>query len=269
MTNDKKQDNTPPEAGNRADGARETPAVQPLNDEDTPLVDEEGELLPGPVEQLEIEIADLKDRYLRQVAEMDNLRKRTERERSDIKKYAISEFARDILPLSDNFQRAIDAVPAEAAEQDEALNSFLEGVKMNERELQKVLERHGVTQIDPKGEKFDPNRHQAVQQVDNPELPNNTVCDVYQVGYVIADRVLRPAVVAVAKGGPKTAAPANEQEKEPPLTLPETDTGAAGASASASAGTENTSAGNDPGPANEGDPDFSAGAPGSNVDKSA
>lgn len=197
MTKDKKQAGTSPE-----DAAKNLDA-QPEADENEVFEDENGELLPGPVELLEIEIADLKDRYIRLAADMENLRKRTERERADIKKYAVSDFARDILPLSDNFQRAIEAVPSEAVEQDEILSSLLEGVKMNERELQKVLERHGVTQLDPKGEKFDPNMHQAVQQVDNPALPNNTVCDVYQVGYIIADRVLRPAVVAVAKGGPK------------------------------------------------------------------
>lgn len=197
MTKDKKQAGTSPE-----DAAKNLDA-QPEADENEVFEDENGELLPGPVELLEIEIADLKDRYIRLAADMENLRKRTERERADIKKYAVSDFARDILPLSDNFQRAIAAVPSEAVEQDEILSSLLEGVKMNERELQKVLERHGVTQLDPKGEKFDPNMHQAVQQVDNPALPNNTVCDVYQVGYIIADRVLRPAVVAVAKGGPK------------------------------------------------------------------
>ncbi|MCP4936713.1 MAG: nucleotide exchange factor GrpE [bacterium] len=207
MTNDKKQD------------APKSADVPAQNDEVEILIDEDGELLPGPMELLEIEIADLKDRYLRQAADMENLRKRTERERTDIKKYAVSEFARDILPLSDNFQRAIDAVPAGAAAQDEALKSFLDGVKMNERELQKVLERHGVTQLDPKGEKFDPNQHQAVQQIENTELPNNTVVEVFQVGYVIAERVLRPAVVSVAKGGTKAVS----THKEPPFSMPGTD----------------------------------------------
>ena len=211
MTNDKKQTGASQEKEPKSEDA----AVQ--GEEDEIAVDEDGELLPGPMEQLEIEIADLKDRYLRQAADMENLRKRSERERSDIKKYAVSEFARDILPLSDNFQRAIEAVPAEAAEQDEALKSFLDGVKMNERELQRVLERHGVTQLSPAGEKFDPNKHQAVQQIEDSELPNNTVVDVFQVGYVIAERVLRPAVVSVAKGGAKSAS----THKEPPMSLPE------------------------------------------------
>ncbi len=214
MTNDKKQDGTPEQ------DVPKSADVPAQSDDIEILTDEDGELLPGPMELLEIEIADLKDRYLRQAADMENLRKRTERERSDIKKYAVSEFARDILPLSDNFQRAIEAVPTEAAEQDEALKSFLDGVKMNERELQKVLERHGVTQLDPKGEKFDPNQHQAVQQIEDSNLPNNTVVEVFQVGYVIAERVLRPAVVSVAKGGAKTVS----THKEPPMSLPDTET---------------------------------------------
>ncbi len=215
MNNEKKPDEMPESETTQMANAPADPATGDAKEPEM-ATGEDGELLPDPLEELKTEIADLKDRYLRQAAEMDNLRKRTEREKADMAKYAISNFARDILPLSDNFQRAIDAVPAEAAEQDEALNSFLEGVKMNERELQKVLERHGVTKIDPQGEKFDPNMHQAVQQVENCDLPNNTVCEVYQVGYVMADRVLRPAVVAVAKGGAQKSA-----DREPPLTLPE------------------------------------------------
>jgi len=160
----------------------------------------------GEIEKLRAENAELRDKYIRLMAEMENLRKRTEREKKEIAKYAISDFARDVLSLGDNFQLAINAVPREAAERDEALRSFLEGVEMNERELQKMLARYGVTRIDPKGEKFDPNFHQAVQQAERPDLPNDTVCDVFQVGYMIADRVLRPAVVSVAKGGPKLPA---------------------------------------------------------------
>ena len=219
MNNDNKQ-NQPKEQDQPSEETKTTEQAartEPHEGQNEPHVDEKGELQPDPLEQLQIEIADLKDRYLRQAAEMDNLRKRTEREKADMAKYAVSEFARDILTLSDNFQRAIEAVPGEAAAEDETLNSFLEGVKMNERELQKVLERHGVTQINPKGEKFDPNKHQAVQQVEDAELPNDTVVDVYQVGYVIADRILRPAIVSVAKGGPKSTMP----HSEPPLTLPD------------------------------------------------
>jgi molecular chaperone GrpE len=170
---------------------------------------------PDPLAVLKAENAELKEKYLRLYADMDNLRKRLEREKADTAKYAISEFARDIIPLSDNFQRAISAVSPEAAEKDEALKSFLDGIELTERELQRVLERHGVVKIDPKGEKVDPNLHQVVQQIEDASLPHNTVCDVYQVGYMIADRVLRTAMVAVSRGGPKDGAAAPKEAAEP------------------------------------------------------
>jgi molecular chaperone GrpE len=215
MTDDKKQpepeqQETTPAADAGDPEAKKEPEAKAAND-DAPAEKETPEK-PDPIAVLTAENNDLRDRYVRLAAEMENLRKRTAREKADMAKYAISDFARDVLTISDNFQRAISAVSPEAAENDETLRGFLDGVEMNERELQKVLERHGVSKLDPKGEKFDPNMHQAVQQVDNPDLPNNTVCDVYQVGYMIADRVLRHAVVAVAKGGPKasTATPAED-----------------------------------------------------------
>jgi molecular chaperone GrpE len=141
------------------------------------------------------------------MADMENLRRRTEREKSDTARYAISNFARDVLTVGDNLKRTIDHVPAEAAAQDPALKSFLEGVELTERELLNVLERHGVTRIDPLGQRFDPNCHQAMYEVPDPSVPEGTVVDVMQSGYVIGDRCLRPALVAVAKGGAKAAKP--------------------------------------------------------------
>jgi len=155
------------------------------------------------LDALRAENADMRDRLLRTMAEMENLRRRTEREKADIARYAISNFARDVLTVGDNLQRTIDHVPAEAAAQDPALKSFLEGVQLTERELLNVLERHGVSRIDPLGQRFDPNCHQAMYEVQNPEVPEGTVVDVMQAGYTIGDRCLRPALVAVAKGGPK------------------------------------------------------------------
>jgi len=151
------------------------------------------------------ENAEMRDRLLRTMAEMENLRRRTEREKADTARYAISNFARDVLTVGDNLKRTIDHVPAEAAAQDPALKSFLEGVELTERELLNVLERHGVTRIDPRGQRFDPNSHQAMYEVQNAEVPEGTVVDVMQSGYVIGDRCLRPALVAVAKGGAKPA----------------------------------------------------------------
>jgi molecular chaperone GrpE len=152
------------------------------------------------------ENADMRDRLLRTMADMENLRRRTEREKSDTARYAISNFARDVLTVGDNLKRTIEHVPADAAAQDPALKSFLEGVEITERELLNVLERHGVTRIEPLGQRFDPNCQQAMYEVQNAEVPDGTVVDVMQAGYIIGDRCLRPALVAVAKGGAKQAA---------------------------------------------------------------
>lgn len=159
------------------------------------------------LEALIAENADMRDRLLRTMADMENLRRRTEREKSDIARYGITNFARDVLTVGDNLRRTIEHVPAQAAKQDPALKSFLDGVELTERELLNVLERYGVTRIDPLGERFDPNCHQAMFEVEDPSVPEGTVANVMQAGYVIGDRCLRPALVAVAKGGPKPNAP--------------------------------------------------------------
>lgn len=172
---------------------------------------------PDPMDLLKAENEELKDRLLRLAAEMENLRRRTARDVSDAKTYSVASFARDMLTVSDNLRRAIDAVPAEARERGEAgLTALLEGVDLTEREMLVALGRHGVKKIDPQGQKFDPNFHQAMFEVPNTEVPNNSVIEVVQTGYVIADRVLRPAMVGVAKGGPRQAqeTPAAEPAKE-------------------------------------------------------
>jgi molecular chaperone GrpE len=152
---------------------------------------------------LRAEAAELKDRLLRAHAEVENIRKRSEREKEETTKYAVTRFARDIVNVGDNFQRAIDAVPAGAAEQDAALKSFLEGVTMTERELLNVLERYGIKRVQPINEPFNPHLHQAVMEIQRTDVPAGTVVQVFQAGFTIEDRVLRPAMVAVAKGGPK------------------------------------------------------------------
>ncbi|HSB59203.1 MAG TPA: nucleotide exchange factor GrpE [Methyloceanibacter sp.] len=161
------------------------------------------------------ENSDMRDRLLRTMADMENLRRRTEREKADISRYAVSNFARDVLTVGDNLRRTIEHVPAEAAAQDPALKSFLDGVEITERELLNVLERHGVTRIDPVGQRFDPNCHQAMYEVQNPDVPEGTVVDAMQAGYVIGDRCLRPALVAVAKGGAKQTAPSQTGDGPP------------------------------------------------------
>ncbi len=150
--------------------------------------------------ELEGQIRDLTDRLLRAHAEMDNIRKRAEREKVDASKYAISKFARDIVGVADNFQRAISAVPADS-EKSGALQSLIDGVMMTEREFLNVLERNGVRRVDPKGEPFNPHYHQAVMEQMNPSVASGTVLQVFQSGYVIEDRVLRPAMVVVSTGG--------------------------------------------------------------------
>ncbi|MCW2308793.1 nucleotide exchange factor GrpE [Rhodobium gokarnense] len=161
-----------------------------------------------PAAALSEENAKLKDQLLRTLAEMENLRKRTGKELRDARDYAASSFARDMLTVSDNLRRALDAVGAEAREgADAAFSGLLEGVEMTERDMLKTLEKHGVKKLDPAGEKFDPNLHQAMFEVPNPDVPSGTVVQVVQSGYVIGERVLRPAMVGVAKGGPKAPKP--------------------------------------------------------------
>ena len=152
------------------------------------------------------ETAGLKDRLLRALAEMENLRRRTEREVADARHYGIASFARDILGVADNMQRAMQALDAELREKaDTTVKALLDGVELTERELLNVLEKHGIRKIEPLGEKFDPHFHQAMYEVPEASAPAGSIVQVVQPGYVIADRVLRPALVAIAKGGPKGA----------------------------------------------------------------
>jgi molecular chaperone GrpE len=161
----------------------------------------------GSTEALAKEAADARDKMLRTLAEMENLRKRTAREVSDARTYGISGFARDVLDIADNLQRALDAVPVEArAAADPGLKALIEGVELTERSLHNALEKNGVRKFDPAGEKFDPNVHQAMYEIPDPSVPAGTIAQVIQSGYMIGERVLRPALVGVAKGGAKAAA---------------------------------------------------------------
>jgi molecular chaperone GrpE len=161
----------------------------------------------GSAEALAKEVAELRDKTLRTLAEMENLRKRTTREVADARAYGISGFARDVLDIADNLQRALDAVPADTrATADPGVKSLIEGVELTERSLLNTLEKNGVKKFDPSGEKFDPNFQQAMYEVPDPSVPAGTVVQVVQAGYMIGERVLRPALVAVAKGGAKVSA---------------------------------------------------------------
>ena len=158
------------------------------------------------IEKLTAENADLKDRALRALADIENMRRRAEREAADARNYAVTAFARDLLSVVDNLSRALDNLPSEArAAADGAIMTFVEGVELTERELQAVLGRHGVKKLEPRGEKFDPNFHQAMFEVPNEAVPAGTVTEVVQSGWKIGERVLRPALVGVSKGGVKVA----------------------------------------------------------------
>jgi molecular chaperone GrpE len=170
------------------------------------------------------EVASLKDKLLRTLADQENLRRRTEREVADSRQYAVTSFAREMLVVADNLRRAIDAVPAEARTADPALANLMDGVDATERGLEQTLIKFGVRKTSPKGQKFDPGFHQAMYEVETGEVPPGTVTDVIQAGYVIGERVLRPALVAIAKAkrpaavednvAPETAAPVAAAEGE-------------------------------------------------------
>jgi molecular chaperone GrpE len=161
----------------------------------------------GSVEVLAKEAAESRDKMLRTLAEMENLRKRTAKEVADARAYGITGFARDVLDIADNLQRALDAVPAETRESaDPVLKALIEGVELTERALLNALEKNGVKKFDPSGEKFDPNFQQAMYEVPDASVPPGTVVQVVQAGYLIGERVLRPALVAVSKGGAKAGA---------------------------------------------------------------
>ena len=182
------------------DPAAEAAGAVPANDAGGPL-DDEADLATADdrLLALETELAEAKDRLLRALAETENTRRRAQREREDLQKYAITGFAKDLLSPVDNLRRALDSMP-EAEVQDAKLRALLDGVAATERELLAALERHGVKRIDPKGEKFDHNFHQAIFEAENSGQTAGTVVEVLQPGYVLHDRLLRPAMVGVAKG---------------------------------------------------------------------
>jgi molecular chaperone GrpE len=155
--------------------------------------------------------ADFKDKHLRLLAEMENLRRRTEREIADARVYGVTGFARDVLAVADNMHRALETLgPEIRSTADAKVKALIEGVELTERELLKTLEKNGVKKFSPDGEKFDPNFHQAMFEVADSNLPNGTVAQVIQAGYMIGERVLRPALVGVSKSKVPPKQPAAE-----------------------------------------------------------
>jgi molecular chaperone GrpE len=183
---------TPEPAADASTEAVNTPEMQ------APAVD--------PIAQLEADKLELKDKLLRALAEMENLRRRTEKDLADARTYGVTRFARDMLDVGDNLRRALESVPPEAREAaDGPFKALMEGVDLTERDFLKKMESHGVRKIVPEGQKFDPNLHQAMFEIPDETKPNGTVLNVVQAGYVIGERVLRPAMVGVSKGGPRAA----------------------------------------------------------------
>ena len=194
---------TDPNARPSVDAAAEPDTERPMQGEEKTI---------DPTDHAQV-AAEYKDKLLRVLAEMENLRRRTEREIADARAYGISNFARDIVAVADNMDRALGARDAGLRENaDAGTKALLDGVELTERELSKVLEKHGVKKFEPLGEKFDPNVHQAMFELPDASRPAGTVAQVVQPGYMIGERVLRPALVAVAKGGPKLAADASAND---------------------------------------------------------
>lgn len=163
--------------------------------------------------RLETEVAALRDQLLRALAEAENQRRRSQREREEAVRYAAAPMLRELLPVADNLQRALESVPAEAADRDGTLKILLEGVQLTQRELQAVFERHGIVKLDPVGERLNPHHHEAMFEVPDPEQPSGTIVQVVEPGYLLHDRLLRPARVGVAKGG-SPAGPAGGDDEE-------------------------------------------------------
>lgn len=192
QTREKRSHETAPEPGAGTEEAKqEAPAAEAVA---------QAPAEPSPEEQL----AEMKDRLLRAMAEAENVRRRAERDTAEALKFGIARFARDLLGVADNLRRAIEAVPGEKRDRlDEAARTLVSGVELVERELLTAFERHGIKPLRPeKGAKFDPNLHQAMAEVPDPDAQAGSVVDVFQIGYVIGDRLLRPAMVTVAKADP-------------------------------------------------------------------
>ena len=172
---------------------------------------------------LDAEVADLKDKLLRALAEAENVRRRAERDKIEISKYAVAGFAREILPVADNLRRALESMDEESRKQNEAVETLVVGVEMTERDMVNAFERFRITPIDALGQKFDHNLHEAMFETEDKDQPEGTVVQVLQTGYMLGERLLRPAKVGVSKGGPQAAPeaePASEPAAEPALKGP-------------------------------------------------
>lgn len=211
MSDQDKNNETPEEAAAAADAAADMAAEQHEHaaeagaEEDDDVVVEIEEAADP-----EAEIADLKDKLLRTLADMENLRRRSQKDREDALKYASANFARDMLSVADNLRRAIESIPEDGDPDGAALVGFIEGIALTEKDLLSALERHKIEKIEPMGEKFDPQFHEALFEIPTNDAPSGTVMQVIETGYVIHDRLLRPAKVGIAKAAPADSGPGDQ-----------------------------------------------------------
>ena len=196
------QDDAPPEAA-------------PAGEEEAPESNVPESDAPPTYEELLSDVASLKDQLLRALAETENVRRRAERDKADLSKYAVANFAREVLGVADNLRRAVEAVDKETVEGNEDLKKLHVGIEMTQKALEATCERFGIKPIEAMGEKFDHNFHQAMFEVEDPDQPEGVVVQEIQTGYMIHDRLLRPAMVGVSKGGPKPEAAPEAAGEEP------------------------------------------------------
>lgn len=215
MSDQEKNTETPEEAAAAADAAADMAAELEEHTAEDAAGDATGE--DGDVEieidaaaDAEAEIADLKDKLLRTLADMENLRRRSQKDREDALKYASANFARDMLSVADNLRRAIESIPEDGDPDGAALVGFIEGIALTEKDLLSALERHKIQKIEPMGEKFDPQFHEALFEIPTNDAPHGTVMQVIETGYIIHDRLLRPAKVGIAKAAPAETGPGDQ-----------------------------------------------------------
>ena len=215
MSDQEKNNETPEEAAAAADAAADmaAEAAEAAEADEQAEADAAAEDVQVEIDaagKADAEIADLKDKLLRALADIENLRRRSQKEREDALKYASANFARDMLSVADNLRRAIESIPAEGDPDGAALVGFIEGIALTEKDLLSALERHKITKIEPMGEKFDPQFHEALFEIPTNDAASGTVMQVMETGYTIHDRLLRPAKVGIAKAAPADAGPGDQ-----------------------------------------------------------
>lgn len=209
MSDQEKNTETPEEAAAAADAAADMAAALEEHTGDDDL-GEDVEIEIDAAAEAETEIAELKDKLLRTLADMENLRRRSQKDREDALKYASANFARDMLSVADNLRRAIESIPEDGDPDGAALVGFIEGIALTEKDLLSALERHKIQKIEPMGQKFDPQFHEALFEIPTNDAASGTVMQVMETGYIIHDRLLRPAKVGIAKAAPAEAGPGDQ-----------------------------------------------------------